>query len=274
MNKKLLFLVSLLFATHTLGAGAVTIKKAAPVAVQETTAMDSVNGLVPTVINLVSGVSQINKQTQALTAECVPTSQEITDVNALIKEWAKVGSKSADEAFSALGVPNCATTGSSYESLMRAFGDDIEDGLLCYDSFSGSEHENMIWYKYPMAAMTYYCSDGGVDLCSEKNKVYVTNMYEVLGLIDFGDADYTANEAKVKAKLATKMEKCAPALLNAKKQALMSDFVVGTIGNLGQKTNTGSIMEMVSSVAGSTGNGAGGMLQSLGGIATQMLGGM
>ena len=62
--------------------------------------------------------------------------------------------------------------------------------------------------------------------------------------------------------------------MNAKKQALMSDFVVGTIGNLGQKTNTGSIMEMVSSVAGSTGNGAGGMLQSLGGIATQMLGGM
>lgn len=274
MNKKLLFLFGLLFATHIMGGHAVTIKKAAPVAVQQKTATESASSLLPTVMNLVSGVSQINKQTQALTAECVPTAQEIADVNALVKEWAKVGSMSAEEAFVSLGVSSCNDMGSSYESLMRSFGDDLDSGLVCYDSFTGTEHDNMIWKGYPKAAKTFYCNDGGIDRCAEKNKVYITNMYEIFNLIDFSTQDYTESEAKLASKLLSKIENCSPVRLNAKKRALMGDFIIGTISNLGQKTNTGSIMDIVGSVASSGGSGGSGMLQSLGSVATQFLGGM
>ena len=274
MNKKILFLAGLMVMAHGVAMGAITIKKAAPVATQQTTGMDAASGLLPTVVNLVGGISQMNQQTQALTAECVPTTQEIADVNAMIKEWAKAGAISATEAFSSLGVPNCADTGSDYESLIRSFGEDLDEGLLCYDSFSATEDQNMIWHRYPKAARTFYCTDGGIDSCSEKNRVYRTNMYEIFALVDFSAPDYTASEAALEAKLKEKMEKCSPALLASKKKALVSEFVMGTISSVGQKTNTGSIMEMVSSVAGSSGGGLGGMLNSVSGVATQFLGGM
>jgi hypothetical protein len=66
-----------------------------------------------------------------------------------------------------------------------------------------------------------------------------------------------------------KMEKCAPAKLNAKKLALWGDFVVSTVGGIGQKTNTGSIMDAVNGIISS--GGGMGAVQSLGGIATQLL---
>lgn len=274
MNKKILFLAGVFVMAHSVAMGAIAIKKAAPVATQQKSGVESATSLLPTVMNLVSGVQQINQQTQALTVECVPTNQEIADVNALVKEWAKTGSMSAQEAFNSLGVSNCSSTGSSYESLIRSFGDDLDSNLMCFDSFTGKENDNMIWKGYPKAAKTYYCSDGGIDQCSEKNKVYITNMYEIFNLIDFSEQDYTESEAKLASKLMSKIENCSPVRLSAKKRALMGNFVISAIGNMGQKTNTGAIMDVVGSVANSSGSGAGGMLQSLGGIATQFLGGM
>ena len=51
---------------------------------------------------------------------------------------------------------------------------------------------------------------------------------------------------------------------------MWGDFVMNAVGGIGQKTNTGSIMETVSGLV-TSGGGMGGALQSLGGVATQLL---
>ena len=59
----------------------------------------------------------------------------------------------------------------------------------------------------------------------------------------------------------------------AKKKALWGQFLTTTISSVGQKTNSGNIMDVVSSVAGASGSGAGGMLNSLTGVAGTLFGG-
>ena len=70
-------------------AMAITITKAASVTPQETSSSSAGSSLIPTVLKLVSGVQQLNAQQKALTAECVPSAQEITFVDNTMKEWAK-----------------------------------------------------------------------------------------------------------------------------------------------------------------------------------------
>lgn len=274
MKKICWVFVGLLTMVHC-GAMAVTIKKAAPVSVQKSTAMESTGSLVPTVVSLVSGIKEINQKQKDLTAECIPTSQEITFVNNLVKEWAKAGEVTAEEFGKSLGMDKCSTPTGEYASNIQVYGPDDSD-MLCYDYFGGSGDKDMVWENFPMAATAYYCSDGSVDSCSDKVKRHVTNMYDIFSKIGFTEADYVgSNELTMANKLITKVEQCSYARLSAQQKALWSSFLIESIGNVGQKTNTGSIMEIVSSVA-NTGGGGGGLLDSLGGlgsVATQFLGG-
>ena len=84
MKKFLLIFVGIFVAMQNAGA-AVAIKKAAPVATKQTSAKDMGASLLPTVMNLVSGVQQLNQKQKALSAECVPTTQELNWVNTMIK---------------------------------------------------------------------------------------------------------------------------------------------------------------------------------------------
>ena len=94
----------------------------------------------------------------------------------------------------------------------------------------------------------------------------------MFNLIDFTEADYTAQEAKMAASLLSKIENCSYAKISAKQKALWGEFLVGTVGSLGQKTNTASIMETVSGMAGTLGSGnALQSLSGLGSMATQFL---
>ena len=94
MKKNLLLFIGCLLAVHNT-ASAVTIKKAAPVVKQETSAQNIGANLLPTVMGLVSGIQALNQQQKTLTAECIPSSQEINFVNDTIKEWAKTGASTA-----------------------------------------------------------------------------------------------------------------------------------------------------------------------------------
>ncbi len=271
MKKICGFFVGFVAVAHIGVAGAVTIKKAAPVAVQKSTAMESTGSLMPTVMNLISGISEISKKQKELTAECIPSSQEVNFVNELLKEWAKVGETTSDEFFRSLGVSKCSTPTGEYASKVQAFGADGDNDLICYDYFGGKGNEGMIWEGFPMAAATYYCTDGSLSSCSEKNKKHVTNMYDIFNKIGFTESDFVgAEEMKMAAQLIDKVEKCSYARLSAQKKAMWASYLTETIGNVGQKTNTGSIMDVVGSVA-NTGGGAGNVLNSLGGIATQFL---
>lgn len=267
MKKFLLFFVGTIFMAQNV-AMAVTIKKAAPVATKQTSVADAGASLVPTVIGLVSGVKQLTQQQKALTAECIPSSAEVNFVNNIIKEWAKTGARTADEVQASLGMKRCATATGGYASTVRIAEGTDERDLICYDWFGGSGNDGMVWEKFPMAVSTYYCTDGSLTGCSDKYKQYVSNIYDVFNLVDFDTTDYTQQEAKMAGVLISKIENCSYARLNAKKKALWGEFLIDTVGGLGQKTNTATIMQTVSGVANSGGMGA---LQSLGSIATQFM---
>ena len=252
-------------------AGAVTIKKAAPVVKQQASAQNIGANLLPTVMGLVSGVQALNQQQKALTAECIPSSQEINFVNNTIKEWAKTGAATAAEAATSLGMEKCQTASGGYEKSVRlsALTEDAEQ--VCFDFFGDTADQGTVWEGFPKAVSTYYCTDESEKSCAEKYRKQVSNIYDVFNLIDFTEADYTASEAKMAATLTAKIENCSHAKLSAKKKALWGEFLTTTVGGLGQKTNTASVMETVSGMAGSLGGGAMQSLGSIGSIATQFL---
>lgn len=269
MKKSLLFFVVVSLVGQNMAMAAITVKKAAPVATKQTSVTDNAGSLVGTVLGLVNNVKQLTQQQRDLTAECIPTTQELNFVNETVKEWAKTGAMTADEVESALRMQRCSQPSGGYQASVSVASGMDEDGIICYDWFGGSGNEGMIWHNYPMAVKASYCTDGSISGCSEKNRQYVSNIYDVFNLIDFAEADYTQQEATMAAKLIAKIENCSYAKLSAKKKALWGDFLVDTIGGLGQKTNTGAIMQTVGSVANTSGLGA---LQSLGSVATQFIG--
>lgn len=263
--KKLVF--SILFISYALICvsvdAAVTVKKAAPVATKQASVTDTTASLLPTVINLVSNVQALNAQTKALTAECIPTSQEITFVNNIVKEWAKTGAMNADEAEKKMGYGPCRSATGGYRGQVEQNALSDTQSVLCYDWF---DDKNSVWYKFPQVGVGYYCSDGSlIQGCSEKNKKTVSNIYDVFNLVDFVEADYTPTEATMAGKMIAKIEKCSNAKLSAKKRELWGNFLVTTIGGVGQKTNTATIMDSVTNLT------SGGGLSFIGSIATQFL---
>ncbi len=98
MKKTILFFAGLMCCAPMMSAhAAVAVKKAAPVATQESAGTAGAASLIPTVLGLVSGVQALNAQQQALTAECIPTTAELNFVNTTMQEWAKTGAATADD---------------------------------------------------------------------------------------------------------------------------------------------------------------------------------
>ncbi|MBR5566550.1 MAG: hypothetical protein IKW09_00395 [Alphaproteobacteria bacterium] len=265
MKKTWLFFICGVFMAQNAAMGAITIKKAAPVSTKQTSVADTGASLVPTVLGLVSNIQQLTQKQKALTAECSPTTQEIDFVNATVKEWAKTGASTANEVQTALGMKRCSSPSGGYQASVRVSAGTDADEMICYDYF---DDKDMVWFQFPKVVKTYYCTDGSLSGCSEKNRQEVSNIYDVFNLVDFVEADYTPAEATMAAKLISKIEQCSYSKLNAKKKAMWGEFLIDTIGSVGQKTNTAAIMQTVGGVANSGGMGA---LQSLGGIASQFM---
>lgn len=248
---------------------AVSIKKAAPVATQQASRMDDTGTLVGSALALVAGVRDLNAKVNALTDECKPTSAEITFVNDMIKEWAKTGTATADDVQRILGRKPCPVDngiGGYQGSVDRAMvlGDDTD---ICFDSFRGVGNTGMVWENFPRVGTATYCDDG-TRSCG-KNQKSASDIYEIFNLVDFSEADYTKQEATMAGKLIAKIEKCSSAKLSQQKKALWGNFLTESIGNLGQKTSTASIMETVGGVVNS--GGAMGGLTSIGGFITNTM---
>lgn len=236
------------------------VKKAAPVATKQADKMETATSLLPAVIGLVGNVKALNVQQQQLSADCAPTSSEIQIVNDLVKEWAKTGTTTAENAVSGLGKQQCI---GSYADFMK---DTAEDKETCYEVFNSKSDEGMIWEKFPRASSATI-----TDEFNKKNNKNVSNIYDVFAKIPFTEEDYTQSEARNIAKLIEKANKCAPARINAAKRELYGNFVTQTLGSVGQTTGaagTASVLETVSSMGGS--GDIKSMLPSLGSMATQM----
>lgn len=264
MNLKSVFLSAVLMTGALCGVAdaAVSVKKAAPVATKEASKTDASASLVGSVLGLVSSVQTLNAQQKALTEDCVPTSAEINFVDKTIKEWAMTGAMSASEIRLGNSKPCDNITGSYRLSAERAETTELDEGI-CYDTLTDSGN---VWYGYPKVGLAEFCPGGDLTC---KNKKKVSNIYEIFNLVDFEAKDYTPQEATMAGKLMDKIERCSNAKLSAKKRALWGEFLTNTLSNVGQKTNTGNILQQVSAVSNS--GGGLGALSGLGGIATQYL---
>lgn len=270
MKKFLLLFVCAVVCLAGMPGFAITINKAAPVAAAESTTSTTTASLVPTVLGIIGGVQQLTNQQRQLTAECIPTSQEINWVNNMVKEWAKTGAMTADQVERRLGMERCESPEGGYARRVGiAAGTDMQD-VICYDWFGSDSDKNMVWYRFPMAKVATHCSDGSLSGCSRDETVTVSNIYDVFNLIDFSAEDlYGANEVTMFGNLTNKIEKCSDAKLSARKRQMWGEFLTDTITNLGQPTNTGTIMDAVSGI---TSGGGLGSIGNIGNLAVQFLG--
>ena len=262
-----LFFALALCATTNVALSAVNIKKAAPVATQEASATSTAGSLVPSVLTIVSNVQALNAKQRALDTECTPSSAEIEFVNNTIKEWAKTGAATWEEVARKLNQTPCPG-GTCYEADVR-YNAGTDSNVVRYDNFASKADENMVWYQFPRASKATYCPDGSMS-CSAREQKTVSNIYEIFDLIDFGAGDYTRQEATMAAKLLARTEDCSDVRIGKKKKEMWGEFLATTMGSVGQKTNTSTIMQTVGNI---TQNGASlnGGLSSLGAIASQFM---
>lgn len=269
MKKNLASFVALVLCmTAGSAMGAVAIKKAAPVTTQESSVSNATGSLVPSVLTLVTQVQELNSKQRALDAECEPSSAEIEAVNNLIKEWAKTGSVTDEEAFRRLGKSRCLNNDTYAASVSRFAATDI--GSVCYESFGASDSQ-MVWYHFPKASKATYCPDGSPTSQCGKNVKTTSNVYEVFDLIDFGPADYVRSDnATMVAKLMDRADRCSDVKIDKKKKQMWGEFLTTAMGNVGKKTDTAAIMQTVSNITQNGGSLNSG-LSSLGSIASQFI---
>ncbi len=273
--KKLLFIVNcsllIAFAVANVHA-AVAIKRAEPVATNESAGTGGGGSLVPSLLGLVGGVMELNKQQNALTQECIPSSAEITFVDNAMKEWAKTGQMTAAQVRTLLRREPCGVSSPDARGYSDCYSVDVMLGVTPgivprYNVFSGPGNHNMVWANFPKVGKGTYCKDG-TTTCVTRDQTTVSDMYDLFNIIDFGPADYLPTEASLAARLLNKMETCSPAILSAKKKQMWGEFLTDTAANIGQPTNTGTIMETISGVVR---DGPAGGIGSIGAVATQFL---
>ena len=272
MKGLLSIFIALGLLVPSLAPGAVSVKKASSVKTQETAPVDSATSLLPTVIGLVGNVKTLNAQQQQLTAECVPTNDEIKVVNDLVKEWAKIGDTDAETAASGLGRP-CSDYVSDSElqnyyedGTYQTFMDSADKKEVCYERFIGKTNDGMIWFKFPKASSAKVC-----DVNNAKNCKTVSNLYDIFAKIPFNTEDYTKSEASKIARLVAKSEKCAPSKISAAKRELWGGFLTQTLGSVGKSTGASGTESVIQAVSSAGGGRITSMLPSLGQMATQAL---
>lgn len=260
MKKVFAIFVVFICAVTCVSQAAVNIKKAAPVATKKANATETATSLVPTVVGLVGGIQNLQNQQRQLTADCAPTSDEISTVNALVKEWAKIGETKADDAHSGLGDRDCTD---SFQYHLD-FDDDNEK---CYEVFRTGADQDTVWVNFPKVSSGKKCKDG-----NSKNCTVVSNIWEIFEKIPFGNDDYTQSEATKIAKLKEKAERCSDSKIKAAKAELYGGFLTQTLSSVGQTTGasgTASVLNAVTSMGGS--GDLKSVLPSLGSMATQMV---
>lgn len=264
MKKKFAFFMAVVAGLISVSAMAADfkVKKSSSVKKQEQSGLESVTSgsLVPGVIGLVSNVSALNKQTKELAAECVPTSAEITWVNNMVKEYAKIADIAADDMRNKIGSKPCDND-SQYTQEVQTNKPANQD--VCVPVFN--EETNVVWFNYPRANYAKYCAGDVSYTCADAKKKTETNIYEIFGSINFSQEDYTADEAAMYGKMMEKTEKCAPGKVSQRQKEAYATFLKSTIAGAGTSTNTGGIMEAVGGLT------SGGGLSGVGSLAPSVL---
>jgi len=262
MRKILAFALAFTLAAPLAYAGPVQIRRADTVSAapaQQTTQQAA--SLVPTAIQLGLGIMDLNRQTRALTAECIPNDAEINWVNMMVREWAKAGAPMLPENSQ---MQSCERIG--HGSFQLAVQNNAASGFRqCFVPFppTGS-NANMVWIGFPQAAKGYRCKGGpGIEGCPENQREWVSNAYDVFAMMDFSDADFLPAETNVLARFREKFDKCSPTKLAARRRELWGGFMMQQAGSLGQSVDMAQTLGQVSGILGQGGGNVGASAQAL-----------
>ena len=241
-------------------------KKADAVAKRDasTTTSDAAASILPTVVGLVGSAMTLSQQQKALVAECEPSKKDVAFVNSMVKEWANAGGINPIKPGGVIQA--CGTTESPFTDYQASVlnsidGSAIDSTSVCWDVYTNTEARGAVWAGFPKAAVAEFCSDG-TNTCNKNSKKKVTNLWDIWEMIPFDEKDFTKSEATQALALQTKADKCSDKKLAARRLETYGGFVKNAVGNIGQTTNTGSIMETVSGIVGQTGIGG-----TIGGLA-------
>lgn len=241
MKKNFMFLFAAWLCMACVGAMAanVSVKKASAVKTQEKSGLESVmsGSLLPGVIGLVQNISDLNKQQKELEAECLPTSQELRWVKKMVQEYAKAGGQN------------------SFANDVLCDDWQYEVRVSMYTKMNPTckakqiEASEYVWNGYPEPEIAEYCSDSAeLSGCPSSKRKKTSNVYDIFAMIDFDAEDYTQDEINMYTKFVEKTEKCAPERLKSRRKQAAAGFITNAITNAGQKTNTGTVLEAVSSM--------------------------
>jgi len=255
------------------GGGGAVIKKAAAVEEIKQDGVETAAGmnLLGTAVGLVSGFQALKKTEQALEQGCMPSSAEVTWTNKMIQEFAKTGRMTAEKMFEASPAKEGSECGTA-DSYVRTAS---MGTAVCYQAQKSSggtaganAGERPIWDGYPMAESGMACPPDKT--CNaDKDKKGYTNVYDLLAIMDWKEADLiNSEEASTWAKLTERMERCSPASIKRAKQEAVGGFITTAIGGIGQKQGTGDVMPMVNTLLNQSGNNA---VNALGSVGTTIL---
>lgn len=239
-------------------------KKADAVAKRDTTTTtsNSAASLASTAVNLVGTAVALSRQQKALVAECEPDAKDVAFVNEMVKEWANAGAANPMKSKSRAQCGVDSNSPNYQSSVLGAIdGSSVDSARVCWDVFTEAEARGAVWAGFPKAAVADVCGDG-TGACAKNSRKKYTNLWDIWAMIPFEDKDFTKSESSRATALNEKAKKCSPAKLAEKRMEQLGGFVLDSVGNIGQKTNTGSIMETVQSVVGNTSLGG-----TLGGVA-------
>ena len=268
MKKHIAFLISLVVCMGGFAAMAADfqVKKASSVKKQEKSGLESIasNSLVPGVVGLISNVTALTKQQKELAAECMPSSTELSWVNSMVREYAKIGEITAESMFTKIDQAKCV--GETYSYSVSVVGNSGEKPCADYN-----KEQDVIWAGYPEASTGTYCADGSLDmkLCPSSKKKQVSNVYAVFGAINFSQEDFTEDEINMYSKMMEKADKCAPEKISQRNREAYASFLKATITGAGQTTNTAGVWDAIGNLTQSGGGLSG--LGSLAPTVTQFL---
>ena len=276
MKKIIAIFAALLFAGEAMAAYQIRRAEAVQAAPAEAGAaglmgaLSQPGGLAATALGVVGTVTQLRTQTTALRRECEPTAGDVSFVNQMVQEYARIGRGTAEELIGSLQVHRCLH-GHSFESSV-AQGTQADE---CVDVFTNTGNTGRIWYNYPRAANSRRVCPANNQNCNmDRDGVVFSNVYRIYMALGWQVDELLPNEIANHNRLVDRSQTCDPAAVRQRTAQATLGAVMGLAGQAGGpatgQTATG-VTGMVQTM-GAAGSGGMGALQGVMGLAPALLG--
>jgi hypothetical protein len=231
--------------------GGIKIRKASAGEEKKQDTMEAATGtnLVGTAIGLFQGFKALSENTKALSDACIISGDELTYINKMVREYAKTGKQTADEMMVALSPTKTACGGGNSFISTATLGN---ESSVCYKGVA----DEGIAKGYPVAEAGRECPPDKPGCNKTKDGKNYSNGYKIYEAMGWSDADLLGDELSLHAKLKEKIPRCDEDALKRQQKELTGQFITSTIGGIGQKQNTGQVMDQVGGLM--QGMGAGG----------------